>query len=407
MALDPAGRVYFLQVTPTGGQYLWGPTGKVAANVASFSVGADGSVSYAMNPATLPGEVAGAGYAANLQPAEAVPTSYALASGSLPSGFALSSAGVLSGTATVAGTYTFTVRTTSPAATGTRTLTLVVSPAAPASVTISTSVTSTVAGNAFAVSVRVYDKFGNGWTGSVSLASSDGQAVTPGVVAVNQGVGSASVTLTAARAISIRASAGGVSATTGTITVSPAAAAVYISTLQSVNSGGTTFAVTILVKDRYGNPYTGTVALNAAGSNGGVLSLPATVTLGSNGTATFTATAIHSGSVRIAASLGGVGTNATVTINPTAYSYAVTMTAYGYWVVNGHVREIVYATYNYSFTASDQASALSHINLVEAAWTQELNNNEEPNGRWTLYVPYYDERDQDRVIAAYSTMPAN
>lgn len=66
-----------------------------------------------ITPATLPGVTVGTTYNQTLSTSGGYATySYSIASGSLPTGVTLSSAGVLNGTPTTKGTYTFTVRST-------------------------------------------------------------------------------------------------------------------------------------------------------------------------------------------------------------------------------------------------------------------------------------------------------
>jgi len=66
-----------------------------------------------ITPATLPGVTVGTTYNQTLSTSGGYATySYSIASGSLPTGVTLSSAGVLTGTPTTKGTYTFTVRST-------------------------------------------------------------------------------------------------------------------------------------------------------------------------------------------------------------------------------------------------------------------------------------------------------
>lgn len=65
----------------------------------------------------LPGGVAGAAYSQSLSATGGTPPyAYLLGSGSLPPGVSLSGAGLLSGTPTAAGTYSFTVQVTDAAA---------------------------------------------------------------------------------------------------------------------------------------------------------------------------------------------------------------------------------------------------------------------------------------------------
>jgi hypothetical protein len=93
--------------------------------------------SLAAAAATLPGGNVGSAYTANVAATGGYPSySFALASGSLPSGLSLSSSGLISGTPTAGGTSTFTVTVTdsfgNSATSGTQSLTVVaVAPATP------------------------------------------------------------------------------------------------------------------------------------------------------------------------------------------------------------------------------------------------------------------------------------
>jgi hypothetical protein len=86
------------------------------------------AVTVAITPAALAEGVAGTPYSQKLASSGGTgPYAYSLASGTLPPGVTLSSAGALGGTPTTAGSYTFTVRSTaSGASPGTRTYTVVV-----------------------------------------------------------------------------------------------------------------------------------------------------------------------------------------------------------------------------------------------------------------------------------------
>lgn len=83
--------------------------------------------------AVLAGGLTGASYSETISDVGGVsPYSYALASGALPTGLSLSSAGVISGTPTATGTFTFTVQVTDAnGSTGTTTFQIII--AAPSS----------------------------------------------------------------------------------------------------------------------------------------------------------------------------------------------------------------------------------------------------------------------------------
>ena len=74
----------------------------------------------------LPEAVANSGYNETLMPSGGHPDMWSVTSGSLPPGLGLSTGGVLSGTPTTPGTYTFTVRVTSNGESTTKSFTLIV-----------------------------------------------------------------------------------------------------------------------------------------------------------------------------------------------------------------------------------------------------------------------------------------
>ena len=95
------------------------------------------SASLAITTTTLPGGTVGSSYSQQLSAAGgATPYSWTISSGSVPAGLSLSSAGVISGTPTDAGSPTFTLRVTDAVSrTATQSLTLTIS----SSLTISTT----------------------------------------------------------------------------------------------------------------------------------------------------------------------------------------------------------------------------------------------------------------------------
>src|SRR5262249_6799254 len=113
----------------------------------------------ALSPATVPAATVGQSYNTTFSATGGSGSfTFALASGALPKGLSLSTAGVLSGTTFLPGTYNFTVRVTdrnNAAATGTRAYTLTVSRALGSFVQVSLTtsnftkgnVTATVSGN--------------------------------------------------------------------------------------------------------------------------------------------------------------------------------------------------------------------------------------------------------------------
>ena len=74
----------------------------------------------------LPAGVTGTAYSAPLEATGTAPITWSLASGNLPNGLTLSSAGVISGTPTAAGTFNFTVQATNSAGSDTKALAITI-----------------------------------------------------------------------------------------------------------------------------------------------------------------------------------------------------------------------------------------------------------------------------------------
>jgi subtilase family serine protease len=100
-------------------------------------------ITLAVLPAVLPGGTVGAAYPPTdlVSVGGTAPYTYAVSNGALPAGFALSAAGVLSGTPTAAGSFTFTITATDSSAgtglhTGSQSYTVTINPSAAADFTI-------------------------------------------------------------------------------------------------------------------------------------------------------------------------------------------------------------------------------------------------------------------------------
>jgi hypothetical protein len=154
--------------------------------------------------------------------------------------------------------------------------------------TVSPAMTAVVAGSSFNVSLTFQDLFGNtaDFNGNVTLTSSDAQ-LTPVTVTASHGTASATIALDRVGSLTLSANAsnGLLQGTSGSITVSPAAAASFVVTSAVTwTYAGRPFNVTLTARDAYGNTatgYNGSAALSA--SDGQAVS-PSQVTL-SNGTA--------------------------------------------------------------------------------------------------------------------------
>ena len=115
------------------------------------------------------------------------------------------------------------------------------------------------AGASFQVTITAKDAFGNtvtGYTGVVTLSSSDGQHVylSPSTVTVSGGVAKVAVTLDIANSLKLTAVAGTLKGSSNSIQVSAAAAAKLVfTTLGSTVLRNATFDVTVQLEDQYGN----------------------------------------------------------------------------------------------------------------------------------------------------------
>ncbi|OYV95733.1 MAG: hypothetical protein B7Z73_02000, partial [Planctomycetia bacterium 21-64-5] len=202
-------------------------------------------------------------------------------------------------TDTVTGSITGTSGTVSVSAASATTLTV-------------TAGANQTAGTAFNVTVTAKDAYGNiatGYTGTVQLTSTDGQAVLPSnytFVGGDAGVHNFSVTLKTAGNQSVTATdtaTGSIAGTSGTVVVSPAAAAILTVSAPANATAGSAFNVTLTAKDAYGNTatgYTGTVTFT---STDGAAVLPSNYTFvgGDAGVHTFSVTLKTAGNRTITA----------------------------------------------------------------------------------------------------------
>src|SRR5262249_8206843 len=120
------------------------------------------------------------------------------------------------------------------------------------------------AGTGSSFSVTAKDAFGNtatGYTGTVRITSSDGQASLPANSTLTNGTGTFSATLKTAGAQSLTATDTVSSSITGSqtgITVNPAAASTFVvAGFPSSVTAGTAGSFTVTAKDAFGNTVTG------------------------------------------------------------------------------------------------------------------------------------------------------
>ncbi len=104
--------------------------GTSVASVIRFGYSPGAAVAPTITTTTIPAGQVGLAYSATLAATGTEPITWAVTVGVLPAGLTLSSAGVLSGTPTVDGSYAFTVEATGPGGSDTQDYTLLIAEAA-------------------------------------------------------------------------------------------------------------------------------------------------------------------------------------------------------------------------------------------------------------------------------------
>jgi Ca2+-binding RTX toxin-like protein len=169
--------------------------------------------------------------------------------------------------------------------------TVQVAPAGAASFAVSAPGTVT-AGVAFSVTITARDAYGNtvtGYSGPVTLASSDGENLNlpAGGIVLSGGTATVTVTLDTAHAVTLTASAGSLTGS-GSVTVNAAAAAklILVTAPPSSVKINTAFGATVQVEDQFGNNVSG-VGVSIQ-QTGGSLTGGGAVTTNPAGQAVFT-----------------------------------------------------------------------------------------------------------------------
>jgi uncharacterized repeat protein (TIGR03803 family) len=206
--------------------------------------------------------------------------SFTTTAGTLPTGLTLSTGGVLSGTPTVLGTYSFTVTATDKTGSAaSQNYSVTIFPAA-TQITL-TAPSTAVAGTPFSVTISATDSMGNpagAYSGTVTLSSSAGADISPTSVAVSNGTATVLVTLTSAGTQTITASASGLTSGTASVAVSHGALGSYLVTVVGFNSvpAGSPILATVQAADSFGNPittgYSGPASVTASIGPGTTLS---------------------------------------------------------------------------------------------------------------------------------------
>jgi hypothetical protein len=352
------------------------------------------SVGISIATASVPAGTVGSSYdfgllASNSNP----PLTWSVSSGSLPPGIQLAtSSGILSGTPTSAGSYTFTVQVSdSTSATAQATFTLVVSPQ-PLTI-VTTSLPAGAIGTAYSQTVQ-----SSGGTGAITWSISAG--ALPGGLSLGTTTGTISGTPTAAGTFTFTVKATdslGVSAQqafTVTIAGPPTLPAITLGGLPATSKPGDQPTVTITLASPYALPITVTATLSitpnpgnstdlmfANGTRTTQLTIPANTT-----TATLQfQTGTLPGTIEISLSLSAEGVNITPSIAPSATtviaasaptisSVTVTTTAAGIQVtVVGTSTTLDMKTATFQFTpaagATLQTSTVTvDVSSLFAAW---------------------------------------
>jgi hypothetical protein len=221
---------------------------------------------------------------------------FATASGTLPTGLTLSSAGVLSGTPTALGTYSFTVTATDTVgASGSQSYTVTIYPEA--TKLVLTAPGTAMAGTGFSLTITAEDDAGDlagAYSGTVTLSSSAGPDIAPTSVLVTHGTATLMVTLTSAGTQTVTAAASGLTSGTASILVSPGPFSQFLVAVQGPTTvqAGTAVPVSVQAADTYGNPitvgYSGPSSVTASITPAsGLSNFPLTVPLNSFGAGFF------------------------------------------------------------------------------------------------------------------------
>ncbi len=250
--------------------------------------------------------------------------SYSLASGTLPTGLSLSSAGLLSGRPTAAGSFKFAVTATDTTLSGfsaTNPVALTVNPAAVSTFAI-TAPGAATAGTSFNVTITAKDAFGNtatGFSGGVTLISRDGQTVyVAAPPRLANGAGTAVVTLDKANTVILGAAWSSIRSNGVSITVNPAAAATFVVSTPGSATAGAGFQVNVTARDVFGNTATG-FSGNVTLTSSDAQTVNLLSTSSANGTTVATVALNTVGKVTLTAASGTVhGASRVITVSPAA-----------------------------------------------------------------------------------------
>jgi hypothetical protein len=294
--------------------YTWTPISSGPADIQSRAVDDSGNLelptvsALAVTTTSVPEATVGVPYAATLTASGGTaPYTWSLLSGTLPEGLSLATTGEISGTATTAGTASFTVQVADaadPAQTASQALTLTVTAATLQSIAVAPASASIAAGEsqAFSATGTYSDATTQDLTAQVTWTSGDPTVATIAATGLASGVGAGTTTITA---------------TLAGVTSNPAALTVTAATLQSIAVAPA--SASIAAGESQAFSATGTY------SDATTQDLTAQVTWTSADTAVATidttglASGVGAGTTAITATLGAVVSNdAALTVTATA-----------------------------------------------------------------------------------------
>ena len=243
----------------------YGDTSEFASPISVFGPTPVSVLSPALNDA-----MAGAAYNASLAASGGTggPYSFAITAGAPPAGMSLSSSGVLSGTATVAATYSFTVTATDPTGiTGSRALSLTVDAATASRLDLTGFPARITAGTAGNLTVTARDAFGNvatAYAGKLHFTSTDPRAALPADSALANGTGVLSVAFRTAGSETLSATDTVNAQITGSQTAIQVGAATTTKLVVQAPASatqGVQFTISVSAEDRFGNIVSGYAGL--------------------------------------------------------------------------------------------------------------------------------------------------
>jgi hypothetical protein len=228
---------------------------------------------------------------------------FSVTAGTVPTGLTLSSTGVLSGTPTTKGSFTFTVTATdTTGASGSKAYAVVVYPAATRlTITVPSTASAGTSFNLVATATDSAGQLAGAFSGTVTLSSTAGPDIAPTSVLLSGGIATVSVTLIAAGSQTLAASYPGLTSGTASITVNPGPLGQFqVMPVSTSFRAGSSFLVSVQAADSVGNPitsYSGPASVTASISpDGPGNNLPGTVTINSNGLGLFLVSVQKAGS---------------------------------------------------------------------------------------------------------------